>query len=233
MPIYQITERSISQEDYEQMLNKLVLSHNPKHLELEGNSLFYNLVSFSDFSRGYFNMSDVEVERVAWEIFSKIPFIEGNYEYLGITSTTTLNDSSGDHITRAGVSFSRVLGNTRVLGEDSCTLYFDGSGLVAIKVALFEYEEIGTMDLISLENATTRIKNPDDFNIDTNTGTKNIANSLRVDRIKLLLVNQYSRGCTILQPIYNFIGIAAMENGTQAEFSSKIIAIPESMTYED
>lgn len=233
LPIYKITERNISQQGYEQMLKALDISGNPKDLELDGNSLFYNLARFTDTSRGYFDMTEEEVEQLAWEYFNKIPFIEGEYECLGIKEEMKLIDSKGEHITRAGVSFHRLLGGVRVVGEDDCVLYFDGSGLVAISISLFDYTKTGTMDMVTLEDAAAKIKTPDAFSIDTpDTGIANIANNLQVDRIKLLLVNQYSDGCTILQPVYNFIGTATFADGSQAKFSSKIIAIPESYTYE-
>lgn len=232
LPIYEITERNISEQDIQQMLQNLGLPQEPsawKMMELDGNRISCNLVRYTDFSRGYFDMTEDELEQLAWDVFNKIPFIVGDYEYLGITGKMTVNDSKGDHISRVGVSFSRIVGGIRALGEDDCTFYFDGSGLVEIHITLFDYEKIGTMDLVTLEDAAARIKTPDDFNIDAESG---VVQTLQVDRIKLLLVNQYSEGCTILQPIYNFIGTATLQNGTQAEFSSKVIAIPESYTYE-
>lgn len=234
IPIYEISERKITQQDYEEMLKKLNISHNPRHFELEGNRLFYNLAGFVDSSRGYFDMSDEEAERLAWEIFKKIPFIEGEYECLGIKRVMKIQVSDGEHITRAGVSFRKLLDNVRVVGEEDCVLYFDGTGLVAIDITLFDYTEIGTMDMVSLKDAAAKIKTPDDFSIETENTTQvmGVAETLQVDRIKLLLVNQYSQGCTILQPVYNFIGTATDANGVKAEFSSKIIAIPESYTYE-
>lgn len=234
MPIYKIAERNISQQEYEQMLEALDLPGNPKHLELEGNSLFYNLASFVDSSRGYFELSNEEVEKLAWEIFNKIPFLEGEFECLGIKDTFTINDSTGDHIARAGVSFRRLLDDVRVIGEDNCTLYFDGSGLVAIRMTLFEYEKTGTMDMIPVEEAADRINAPDAFIVDTVDVSQEIgvSDTLEVERIKLLLVNQYSQGCTILQPVYSFIGTATDSKGTEAEFKSIVIAIPEAYTYE-
>ena len=109
-------------------------------------------------------------------------------------------------------------------------MWFDGSGLVEIIIRMYDFEKTGTMDMVALADAETRIKTPDDLSIDDAVGT---VDTLRVDRVKLLLVNQYSRGCTILQPVYNFIGTATSENGDQAEFKSKVIAIPEAMTYEE
>lgn len=229
LPIYSIKEHNISQSDYTQLLEALDLPDNPWDLELEGNRLYYSLAGYTDYSRGYFDMTDEEVEQLAWEIFNKIPFMEGEYECIGIRETVTLSDQEGEHITRVGVSFCKLLSGGRVIGEDDCILSFDGSGLVSITIELYDYEKIGTMDMISIEDAAARIKTPDQFRIEADMG---VADTLHVDRIKFLLVNQYSDGCTILQPVYNFIGTASFEDGNQAEFQSMVIAIPESYTYE-
>ena len=85
------------------------------------------------------------------------------------------------------------------------------------------------MTLVPMEEAEARIKTPDSFTIEANFGK---ANTLQVDNVNLRLVNQYSSGCTILQPIYSFIGTATFDDNSQAEFISRIIAIPESYTYE-
>jgi hypothetical protein len=230
LPIYRIQAHDISQTDYDQMLTALNISDSPKRLEVEGNHLYYDLADYIDSSRGYFDMTEEEVTELAWDIFRKIPFIEGEFECLGIMRGTKVVDQEGEHYTRVVVSFRRLLEGVRVIGEEDCVLYFDGSGLVAIRIWLFDYEKTGTMDLIPLETAATRIKTPDDFVIETESG---LAEMLHIDRIKLLFVNQYSDGCTILQPVYNYIGNATLEDGSLVEFSSKIIAIPESYTYED
>ena len=80
-----------------------------------------------------------------------------------------------------------------------------------------------------MDEAESRIKPPDSFTIEANFGK---ANTLQVDNVNLRLVNQYSSGCTILQPVYNFVGTAIKEDGSKAEFISRVIAIPESYTYE-
>ncbi len=236
LPIYKISKHNVSIQEFQQMLQQLGFSDDPSYpydvFKREGNKVYCNLADFTDFSRGYFDdldMTEAELEKLAWDTFHKIPFLEGNYEYGGIRGKDTLSDSKGEHIARVCVSFYRLIDNIRVIGNERCNLWFDGSGLVAIDITLFDYSKTGTMDMVTLEDATAKIKTPDAFSIDVNNG---VANTLQVDRIKLLLVNQYSDGCTILQPVYNFIGTATMEDGTQAEFSSKIIAIPESYTYE-
>lgn len=234
LSIYEITERNIAYQDYEQMLESLKLSPHPKHFELDGNRLFYNLASYTDSSRGFFNMTDSKVETLAKEIFALIPFMYGEYECLGIRHTMTRENSQGTHITRVGVSFRKLLDDVRVVGEEECVLFFDGSGLVAIDITLFSYKKIGNMDVVDVSSALDKIKEPDDFSVDA----KNIEHlgeaieALEVNQTKLLFVNQYSRGCQILQPVYNFTGTAIDTNNNEMEFSAKVIAIPESYTYE-
>ena len=231
LPIYNITERNITDQEYQQMLQNLGLTEQCYHVEREGNYLNYDLASYMDFSRGYFELTDEELEKLAWETFNKIPFMEGEYEYIGIRHTMSVENYEGEtHITRAGVSFYRVLDGVRVSGEENCTLYFDGSGLVEIDVRLFDYEKVGTMRIVSLEDAEARIKTPDDFSLDNTIGS---VNTLQVDSVKMYLVNQYSRECEILLPIYIFYGTAYFDNEKESEFKSYVIAIPESMTYEE
>ena len=238
LPIYQITEREITQSEFEQLLNALELSDDPEYpydeVKLDGNEIYVTLKSYTDTSRGYFDMTNEELEKLAWELFKKIPFMEGEYEYLGIRDTMkSWSAEEGEQITRVGVSFCRLLDGVRVVDEENCMLYFDGSGLVGIRINLFNYTQTGSMDMVALKDAEARIKTPDAFSIETESQDKNIATTLRVDQIDLRLVNQHSKGCAILQPLYIFSGTAAFEDGSQADFSSQIIAIPESYTYEE
>lgn len=232
MPIYRISERNISSRECDQMKENLEIPSKVYDYQLEGNYLNINLASRTNFDRGFFEMTDEEAEELAWELFSKIPFIEGEFECIGIRDTYTVRNSEGSHIARAGVVFCRLLDGVRVTGEESCTLYFDGSGLVEIRIRLYEYKKSGTMEMVPLSDAETKLKTPDDFDMLGKVENKQI-DILQVQQVKVRLVNQYSRGCMILQPIYYFEGVATLDDNTQTEFSSKIIAIPEEMTYEE
>ena len=90
------------------------------------------------------------------------------------------------------------------------------------------------MDLVALEDAEARLKSPDDLDVGTlGEQPYKKVDILQVDRIAIRLINQYAKGCTILQPIYFFAGTATLEDNSTSEFSSKVIAIPEEMTYEE
>jgi len=234
LPIYRIQERNISNEEAQQMLHNLGIAQTDLYeYKLEGNSLTISLAAITDFSRGYFDMTEEELEKAAWEAFRKIPFLEGEYKYIGMTNSVTVSDAVGTHITRGGARFNRVLDGVRVTKGENYILEFDGSGLVEIRIKLYDYEKIGMMDLVPMEDAEARIKTPDGFTWETTGGvlTQNV-NTLQVDKIELQLVNQHYRGCEILQPIYRFIGTANLQDNTWTEFASKVIAIPESYTYE-
>ena len=233
IPIYEIKERTISERDCQLMLDALALRDKQhRFFELEGNLLHISLASYANHDRGYFEMSEEEGEKLAWKVFHKIPFMEGEYECVGIRDTYELWDNEGSHITRAGFVFCRLLDGVRVVGSEDCALYFDGSGLVEIYIRLFDYDKIGTMNMIPLAEAEARLKTPDNFNVEAS-GSQGKLETLQVDQVKLRLVNQYYKGCTILQPIYYFTGTAAFQNDYEADFSSTVIAIPESYTYEE
>ncbi len=84
-----------------------------------------------------------------------------------------------------------------------------------------------------LDDAIDKIKDADAFSAKTDGTTfSGVSDKLTVERVKLLYVNQYSNGCTILQPVFNLMGTAENDTG-KAEFSAKIIAIPKKYTYED
>ncbi|MBQ8579470.1 MAG: hypothetical protein IJ448_02105 [Oscillospiraceae bacterium] len=233
MSIYKIAPREISQQEYEQVLSQLWtpedISHPNNDFTLDGNKITCYLADYLDPSRGYFNMTDAELEKVAWEIFYKLPFLEGEFEYLGIRNIMRHSDSTGEHVKQVGVSFRRTLDGVRVIGDEVCDLYFDGSGLVAVRITAYDYAKKGEMNLLSYEDAYGRVKTPDSFNLSDPGRVK----TLEVDEAKILFVNQYSRGCTILQPVYRFDGTAYFEDDRTGAFTARVIAIPEYYTYED
>ena len=207
IPIYEIKERPITEEEYRLMEEQLGIEK--WYWEGYEDGKIHGLIApYTDPVRGYYytlGLTDEELEELAWETFNKIPFMEGEYEYVGISSTMEIGTDDGYDIASVTVSFAPLLDGVRVVGSSRCDLSFDATGLQEIYITLFDYEEIGTMDMIPLEEATARIKTPDAFSLKTSNAN---IETLEVERIKLLLVNQYSRGCTILQPIYNFIGFS-------------------------
>lgn len=236
LPIYKIKEHTISEEEFHLMEDNLGITewYWDGYNGREVNGL---IAGYADPGRGYYytlGLTDEELIALAWETFNKIPFLEGEYECVGVSSSTEMWSDAEEKYLPASmtVSFAPLLDGIRVVGNNRCDLTFDAAGLQGIHIVVYDYEEIGTMDVIPLANASSKIKSPDAFNVDIASDGSNIIKKLQVDRTKLLLVNQYSNGCTILQPIYNFTGTATMEDGAQAEFSSKVIAIPESYTYE-
>ncbi len=238
-PVYKISEREITEEEVQEMFKQLGFDseYASTRFKLDKNRISGTLYNFTDVSRKDYdaaNMTDAELEKLAWDTFKKIPFLEGTYEYMGIRGEQTRSDSEGTHLERVGVSFRRVIDGIRVLGEDECFLYFDGDGLVEIYIELYEYEKTGTLDLVPLEDASSKIKEPDLFVFDSETSMSGFGgiDELQTEKVNLLFYNQYSDGCTILQPVYAFIGTATNGKGEKAEFKSVVIAIPDSYTYD-
>lgn len=236
-PVYQISERKISEEEFQTMLKQLEIGESAsKDIKLEGNTVNGTIKSVTDESAGEFHLTDEELEQLAWETFNKLSFMEGTYKYDGITKNYTVSSgATGSYVTRVGVSFRRMIDDIEILGSEQCDLYFDNTGLVEIFIKRYNYEKIGSMDLVPLESVSSKIKRPDSFEIYTEPSEPKLGmlDTLRVERSELVFYNQYYRGCTILQPVYDFIGTATDTSGKQEKFTSKIIAIPDSYTYEE
>lgn len=229
LPIYEIKPRPISEEEFQQIqeqVKTVEIVGSQSGWELDGNCIRGLFVSYGT---GTFTLSDEELEAMAWETFNQIPFSDGEYEYVGHCGEVAVEDQGEMRTTSVRVAFRRVLDGVRLSGHDICTLSFNDSGLVEFSLNLYDYEVIGTMDLVPLEDAEAKIKAPDSFVLEPDSG---IVSTLQVDQIKLQLCNHSFDGCTILQPVYHFIGTAIMKSGKQAEFTSTVIAIPESYTYE-
>ena len=235
IPIYKIKESKFSEEEFAQVKKSVKAAWEtapngatPPGWEMEGNEI-HGFFAYED--EEAFTMTEEELEKIAWETFRKLPFVEGEYEYSGIRgrSITSYVDGRPDVTTRVMVSFFPVLDGLRVIGNDRCDMWFEDTGLVEIHLKRYEYETIGTMDVVPVKEAEAQIKTPDDFVMEEGTGK---AQTLRVEGIKLRLVNQHSDGCTILQPLYVFGGVATTKEKEETDFQSRIIAIPESYTYE-
>ena len=144
-----------------------------------------------------------------------------------------VSSSDGDYIESKRVSFRRLIDGVRVIGNDICDLYFDSNGLYDIEIKFYDYEKTGELDMLTLDEAVAKIKEPDAFVLEsaTNRNFSGAADKLTIERTKLLFVNRYSDGCEILQPVYNLMGTAENTGGS-VEFSARIIAIPEKYTHE-
>lgn len=250
MPIYEITPYEVTEKELIDFAALFGVHDAVQYddrgmyirIEEEGNSVneLVTLFRASDNEIEYYNrdfsdremlQSDEELEEDAKRVFETFPFIKGEYEFIGQTSTQTLSDSEGKHTVGKSYSFQPVLNGVRVTGDNYCTLNFDANGLRGIAVRLYSYEQTGEMDMIPLDTAIKKIRRPDAFRT-YNKDFKGTADSLCIERTKLLYVNQYTDGCEILQPVYNLMGTMTNKSGS-SEFSAKIIAIPKKYTYEE
>lgn len=239
LPIYQIKERTITEEEFQQVMERLEIPENPSHRpqwKLEGNEISGQFAYLTD---GQFTKSDEELEEMARKAFEQFGLLTGEYEYTGIWSSgerVEIGENGSEEIItliNVGVSFCRVVDGMRIIDSDVCNIYFNDDGIVRFRLELYEYEPVGTMDLVSMEEAWDRIKTPDRFSIEGEPDCAGPAKTLAVEEVVMVYCNQYYRGCTILQPVYRFKGTATFEDGTQAPFTSSVIAIPDSMTWVD
>ncbi len=230
LPIYRITERKITQQEFQKaaQLGNSDPGSDWLGLKLDGNKISGR---FESYGSGYCSLSEEALEKLARETLEKLTFLDGDYAYVGITGSGSISDATGEHATDVCVSFRRLVDGLPVKGNERCEFTFNDNGLVGVHIVLYNYKQIGTMDLVPLEDAQARIQKPDAFSIDCfDMETVNLAKTLQVDIARLFLVNLYADGCTILQPIYQFGGTAMLEDGTQSGFSSTVIAIPTSYT---
>ena len=231
LPMYQISPRNITDSEYRETLEMLGIKETelPKQwINLDGNKLKIDLDDIFTSSRGYFDMTEEELEKKAREIFAKLPFVHGEYEYIGMRATYKTTDSEGEHIDSAAGCFCRVVNGIRVVGHDACYLYFDGSGLVSLVAEVYDYEEIGSMDIYPLQSAINRIASPDSFRVEEASAQIGVAKTLNVENAVIRYVNQLSQGCEILEPVYVFMGTAIDSEDNEADFTSIVIAIPDS-----
>lgn len=254
MPIYEITPRTITDEDVLQFsdhfnvtgteliwhTSSAVWFGDQRVFRDNGNELKYD--NHANNSYDPMTQSDEEIVAQAIEIFEDLPLIEGEYECLGVLSTQTQQDciKDGDdyivgekYIVSKRVVFRKKIDGIRILGDEFCSMYFNSKGLYTLRMEFYDYTKVGEIPMLSLDDAIDKIKDADAFSVETDGTTfSGIADKLNVERVKLLYVNQYSNGCTILQPVFNLMGTAENDTG-KAEFSAKIIAIPKKYTYED
>lgn len=52
-----------------------------------------------------------------------------------------------------------------------------------------------------------------------------------VEKVEMMYYNQYSRGCTILQPVYTLTGTAICGE-SQTKFRLRVIGLSEKYTYK-
>ena len=229
--VYSIKKHNISQMEYLQILEALNLPERGDFMYMDGNHVDYALASYLDGSRKPVTQTDEEIIEAAKAVFAQFPFIDGEYECIGVRNSITDRGPEGISVLRVGVSFCRVIDGFRVVPSEY-TLYFDGDGFVGFALNLYDYTKQGTMDLVTIEEANNRLTTPDDFSIENYDGSLNGVSELEVEEIRIRWVNQYSNGCTILQPIYYYTGNMTLKSGEERRFSAKIIAIPEIYTYE-
>lgn len=240
LPIYKIKKKNFTQKEFEHIQQNVkvikTFSDYEQTWEMEDNVISGDFAPFG-LKGGTWTKTEEELEKMAWETFRQIGCLEGEYVYYGIRGGGTHSSATETVQTEVLVSFYPVLDGIRVIGNSRCNMWFNDGGLVRIDIERYEYRKIGTMKLIPLEDAESRINTPDDFSLYDADG-HNIydyayAESLNVEQVEFLYINQHRKGSSILQPIYNFKGTAILKrDGSQVRFSSRVIAVPEFYTYD-
>ena len=226
IPMYSISERVLSDDEYNLILSALrVKEDDPAvYITRKGNSLLARLHQTDEKEK--YSFSDEETLKMATDVFDRLPVISDEYECLGVKSYHTVSDSAGERVISVGVSFRRLIEGIRVVGNDVIYLYFDNYGLSEVHIELYDYKKTNDkIDLKPFDSAYARVKSPDSFNLREENESIGEIDTLNVEKIMLLMVNQYSNGCTVLQPVYSFSGTATDVKGECASFISVIIAV--------
>ncbi|MBR4053892.1 MAG: hypothetical protein IKK06_03725 [Clostridia bacterium] len=243
MSVYEISPRTITEEQFAQLgaffqmdgeieprKTCLYWEWQEHRLWWEENEISY---SWSGHVDKAITKSDEEMIALAKEIFEALPIIEGEYECLGIGSVQTVHSKAGSFDVKKRICFRRLVDGVRVIGNDLVDIYVGEDGVTEIYMYFYDYIKTDELPMLSLEEAFEKVKEPDAFALETEeTDFSGKAEKLTVEKAKLLYVNQFSDGCTILQPVFNLMGTLENDTGI-AEFSAKIIAIPEKYTYTE
>ncbi len=241
MPVYEITPCEIDDETWAQFLTHFGMSlpdriSKSNRVE-ENDSIAYrskNKLTYyiADHSENPMSYSDEAVIEKAKAMFASFPFVDGTYECGGIDSRRIRSTGDQTFTISKSVVFYRQIEGERILG-DACYMDFTAEGLCQLSIVRYEYKQVDVIPMISLQKAIDKVKHPDTFYVDDNdTKLSGKADVLHVEKARLVYVNQYSFGCTILQPVYNLTGYAEDDSGT-VPFTAKVIAIPDKYTYRD
>lgn len=179
-----------------------------------------------------FNMSDSELKHLAQQVFDSIPFIDTPYVYLdGTRGYSSSSTDDTEHLRTVFVYFVPVINGMNVYSSDHIVMIFDQYGLLFFQFVLFRYQQIGQINLVPLEDAKSRILNPDELGSHDQANSFTNLKSMTIERLEMNYYNYYYTGNTVLQPVYHFIGTAVDENGKSTRINSVVNAVPEEYTY--
>ncbi len=233
VPVYEITPRTITEEEKSSVLSLIDwdrFKRNEKFIELEDNILLASgqtgITELLEY--GNFDITEDELKEKALDVLHKIPFIEDDYQYAGIYSTRKLSKNDETYILRKGVCFRRYLNGIPVSGDDKIVIEFTKLGLEGIMMNLYNYKNVGEAYLIPLDDAYKKVNTPDGFTVEQESGEPlGKCETLEVQKVRLTYFNQNRSGARILQPIYDFKGIATDGKGVSEEFTSSVIAMQD------
>jgi hypothetical protein len=158
--------------------------------------------------------------------------LEGEYVYSGIGGIKRLTDNSGTYVLEKTFRFNRKIGDILIYGEDLCQISFSQRGLEGVYLTLYDYTQVGSIEVMSLEEAFSKIKTPDNFYcIEDGYKFKEPIDTITIDKVFITWNNYFDRGCDIVQPVYNFHGTAKTQDG-EKEIMAQIVAIPSKYLYE-
>lgn len=104
-------------------------------------------------------------------------------------------------------------------------------GLQEVNMKAYRYKKVGTIELLSPQEAVERIKTPDDFSLyaEQMPGEGRPLRTMEVNHAELRLFAYDG----MLQPVYQFTGTTTDQQDNHGEFRAKISAVPESYIRTD
>lgn len=237
MPVYRIIPHTVTREEAQQFADffgvteELNSGMNPEgngNVWMRDNTLKLSIPQKQDMEM---TLSDAQVIEMGGKLLAELTFLPGEYVCEGVTSRRTVTKGDVSYVCYKGLTFYRVLDGVKVRYDDACHIGFTEDGVAEFSITLFEYERMGeSLPLLSLKEVLPQVLDPEDPDaFGTDELMAKPADYIKVEKVEMVYYNQYSRGCTILQPVYCLTG-TAVGGECQTKFRLRVIGLSEKYT---
>lgn len=237
MPVYRIIPHTVTREEAQQFadyfgiteeLNSEMNQEGNGNVWVRDNTLKLSIPQKQDMEM---TLSDAQVIEMGEKLLAELTFLPGEYVCEGVTSRRTVTKGDVSYVCYKGLTFYRVLDGVQVRYDDACHIGFTENGVVDLYFTFFDYEKTDEyLPLLSLKDVLPQVLDPEDPDaFGTDELMAKPADCMYVEKVEMVYYNQYSRGCTILQPVYCLTGTAA-GGECQTKFRLRVIGLAEKYT---